>query len=85
MSAYSEIKAARPIRHALAVTVYRLLWWPVCAVLIPFVLIGEFMEWLSWTAFPAIARTFQPLGAGAHQAALRVGNLILGHHPELDQ
>ena len=85
MSTYAEMRTARPIRHAIAVTIYRLLWWPLCVVLIPFVVFGAFVDWLSWTAFPAIARTFQPLGAGAHQGALRVANLVLGHQPEPDQ
>lgn len=85
MSAYSDIKAARPIRHAAAVTIYRLLWWPVCAALIPFVAFGAFVDWLSWTAFPAIARTCRPGAAAVHNGALRVGNLVLGHQPEQPQ
>lgn len=78
MAGYAEAKAARPIRYIVALTVYRAIWWPTAAVAFPFVLVGGFVDWLSWTAFPAIARTVQPLWGLAHRGALAVGNAILG-------
>ena len=85
--AYRDIKAQRPIRHAVAVTVYRAIWWPAVAVVVPFALVGGFVDWLNWTAFPWVADTTRPLAEAVHAFALAVGNLILGYtkEPETDQ
>ena len=83
MSAYSDLKTSRPIRFILAVTIYRLLWWPALAIVLPFALIGAFIDWLSWTGFPAIARAFRPAFGGIHGGALTVGNRVLGYEPAL--
>ena len=82
MSAYSDLKAARPIRFIIAVTVFRAIWWPWMGLLLPFAVLGAFVDWLSWTAFPAIARTTRPILAAPHTAALAVGNAILGYRPK---
>lgn len=78
IATYRALKAQRPVRHAIAVTAYRAIWWPVVAVLLPFALIGALVDWLSWTAFPWVAKTFRPVGGAAHSLALWVGNRILG-------
>lgn len=82
MSGYRNLKSERPVRFFLAVVVFRALWWPTVALMIPFALIGGFVDWLSWTAFPAIARFFQPIGSAAHSGALRIGNAVLGYRQE---
>ncbi len=79
MSEYGNLKAERPIRFIIAVIVFRAIWWPVSALAIPFALIGMFVDWLSWTAFPAIARWTQPPFGLAYSGALKLGNLILGY------
>jgi len=82
---YGNLKQERPIRFVIAVIAFRAIWWPVLAVFVPFAVIGAFVDWLSWTAFPAVARIFQPIGGAAHSVALRVGNAILGYKPEQPQ
>ena len=82
MSGYLDLKAKRPVRFVIAVTVFRAIWWTACVVIIPFALIGAFVDWLSWTAFPAVARLFQPIGSAVHAGALHVGNAILGYDPK---
>lgn len=84
MSEYGNLKQERPIRFILAVIAFRAIWWPLLAVLMPFAMIGAFVDWLSWTAFPAVARTFQPAGAAVHAGALRIGNAILGYNPKAE-
>ena len=79
MSAYTDLRASRPVRHAVAVTVYRALWWPVVALLLPFAVIAALVDWLSWTAFPAIGRFAQPAVGLVHKGALSVGNAVLGY------
>lgn len=81
MSEYRDLKSQRPVRFVLALVVYRLLWWPALAIALPFALLGAFVDWLSWTAFPVIARTFRPGFGGVHTAALALGNRILGYDP----
>lgn len=85
MSRYTDLRSERPVRHFLAVTVYRAVWWPVVGALLPFALIGALVDWLSWTAFPAIARFVRPAGGAAHGFALALGNAVLGYQPEADQ
>lgn len=68
----------KPIRRFVAVTAYRAVWWPICAVLIPMVALGAFVDWLSWRAFPAIAKAAQPGVSALHNGALAVAGLIYG-------
>lgn len=84
MSEYGNLKAERPVRFVLAVFVFRAMWWPVVAILMPFVVVGAIIDWLSWTASPAVARTFQPVGSALYKGALASGNAILGYHPKDD-
>jgi hypothetical protein len=85
MSAQADLRATRPLRHCLAVTVYRGLWWSAVAPALPFVLVAALVDWLSWTAFPAIARVTQPALGAAHSGAVWVGNLILGYEPDKER
>lgn len=82
MSAPRNWRKERPVRHFIAVTVFRAIWWPAVGLAMPFALIGSFVDWLSWTAFPAVANFVQPAWGGVYTFALAVGNLILGHKPE---
>lgn len=76
---FKALKEERPIRFLVAVAVFRVIWWPFIGLCLPFALIGGVVDWLSWTALPAVARLFQPIGAAVHSGALKVGNAILGY------
>lgn len=82
---YGNLKQERPIRFVIAVVVFRAIWWPGVALCIPFAVIGAFVDWLSWTAFPVVARAFRPIGRAAYSTALHVGNSILGYKAEPTQ
>ena len=70
------------MRYFLAVTVHRLIWWPAIALALPFALFGIFVDWLSETAFPAIANFVQPAWAAVRKFSVGVGNLVLGYTPD---
>jgi hypothetical protein len=82
MSGDRDLKAQRPVRYFLAVTAHRVIWWPAVGLAVPFVLIGAFVDWLSWTALPWVAKTARPLWSAVGTFALTVGNRILGYEPD---
>ena len=82
MAAKRNWREERPVRHFIAVTVFRAIWWPAVGLAMPFALIGSLVDWLSWTAFPAVANFVQPAWGAVHTAAFALGNKILGYEPE---
>ena len=77
-----DLRKERPVRFFIGVTVYRLIWWPVVAVHVPFALVGMFVDWLSETAFPAVGNFTAPAFEAARNFAVAAGNLVLGFKPE---
>jgi hypothetical protein len=73
-----------PARLFLARAVYWSIWGPAIAVALPFALVGVFIGWLEWKAFPWIARITQPAWGAANRLALRCGNAVLGFKPTTD-
>jgi hypothetical protein len=72
-----------PVRLFAGRVFYWTIWGPACAVAVPFVLLSDFVNWLSWDAFPWVGRAAQPIWGAVHAGTLRVGNRIAGVRRDL--
>lgn len=76
----TDLPVQRPARLFAARVFYWVIWGPACLIALPFILLSDFVNWLSWDAFPWVGRRAQPIWDAVHAGTLWLGNRIAGLH-----